>query len=108
MSYEAIRDAIAERKKTDDEWEYGCDRCRTNLLKALTQNREGTELFLLKECSAEELVWISEIFDELVEHFADRHFVDTLRRSIARYPREDSRFNLSAVLDGAEKAYIKE
>lgn len=108
MDYEAVRNAIAKRKCTDDEWEYGCDRCRADLFKALAQDRKGTELFLLNECSAEELVWISEIFDELVEYFPDRKFVDALRQSIKRYPKEDKRFNLNEILDGAEKTYIEE
>jgi len=99
MNAETIREIIAERAQTNDEREFGVERCWKKLTDALLEDLPWTIGFLDNECTADELSWISEVFEELILKSQSQELIACLRRAIAKYPEEDLRFNLTLNLD---------
>lgn len=106
MDASTIRAIIAKREQTNDEWQFGVEQCWAELVDALTEDLDWTKAFLTEECSADELSWIGEVFDELVEKTYDESLVAAIRRAIAKYPEENALHHLDENLDLSIKMYM--
>ena len=87
-----IHEILKLRAETDDAWDYGVQRCWKAEVTILTRNIKETIDFLDNDCSADEFIWISEIFDELVEATQSRALIECFYRVAAKYPEESARY----------------
>ena len=94
-----IRAIISKRAATNDEWQDGVERCWAELTDALTENIDTTRKFLLEDCTADEASWISEVYDDIVYKTQSREYIDLLRKSIERFPEEDTKLHLTENLE---------
>lgn len=73
MKYEAIRDLIKERirisETTNDEWDDGIEAVWKKVKNIFFQDPDGMFDFFEHHCTDEELLWLSEMFDELIPAF---------------------------------------
>jgi len=65
------------------------------LIDLLSKNQEETVDFL-ENCDAEELYWISEIFEDLSERFQSVSFVEVLKKLQDKYPDIDLKQDIQA------------
>ena len=94
MITDAIRAAIKVREATNDEWDYGVEKCRNEEIRILTQDVNETIYFLDHDCTATEFSWISEIFDELVEITKSHALVECFYRVAAKFPDESVKYHI--------------
>ena len=78
-------------------WKHMVDIC--------AQDVDSTIDFLDHECTANEISWLSGVFDELVERTQSAKLVAALLRTIAKYPEEEALYHNQAMLDDAVKDY---
>ncbi len=103
MITEEIRKAIKNRTETNDEWEYGLDKCWKEEVEILTRNVEDTIWFFENECTADELSWISEVFDEILEKRPERRLYECILNTCKKYPKECEKYHIMQQLDGWDK-----
>lgn len=101
---EEIRTAIKQRMETDDEWDYGVKQCWEKETELLSHNIDATILFLENDCTDEEFVWLSEVFEEVAKVTQSHAFVDCLYRVVAKYPDVCREYHIDLVLQCAEGA----
>lgn len=105
MDTKIIRDIIAKREATSDEWQYGVEQCWEELSSALADDYRAARKFLLEDCTADEASWISEVYEEIIQKTQSGRYIDLLRRSIGRFPEEDRLHHMSRHLDTAIADY---
>lgn len=106
MDASTIRTIIAKREQTNDECQFGVEQCWAELTDALIEDLDWTKDYLLNECTADELSWIAEVFDELVEKTQNKDLIEILRQVITKYPDEDAEHHLNRNLDLAVKMFL--
>ena len=85
MNSARIQKAIEHRKITDNEWDDELERCWAELTEALTENIETAREFLLEDCTPEDYLYVSEVYDDVVFKTQSPEYIDLLRRSIDRF-----------------------
>lgn len=98
--YNAVNDYIKLREPMI-EVDYENDPIVQKIIYRLCENIDETIAFLDTECSGNQLVWLSEIFDELAEESQSKALVDAFERTAQKYPIESKEFNLSYFLESA-------
>ena len=92
MISQKIRTVLNERlrvlRDTDDEWDYGIEKCCKEETQILSQDISGTILIFETECTDEEFYWLSEVFSDISEIFQSNEFVQALRSRLAQVTRE--------------------
>ena len=57
-------------------------------IELLSRDLHETVQFLDNDCTAEQLVWISEVFEEISARLQSWEFIDALKRAADRFPEE--------------------
>jgi hypothetical protein len=105
-STEKIRTIIMRRETTNDEWQAGVEKCWNELVDALTEDIEVTRKFLLEDCTADEASWVSEVYDDIARKTQSKEYIDVLRKSIERFPKEAEKHHMAEILDTAVKSVL--
>ena len=69
--------------------------CWNEMIKLLTQNQELTILYLDSSDDLEEVLGISEVWDELVEFFLNKKIIETLGRVVDKFGQQDAGLRLT-------------
>lgn len=102
MITEKIRKAIAQRATVNDEWDYGVQQSQKAILSIISESPDDTIHFIENECTADELSWLSEIYDEMIDIFPSQRLIEALRKAADKYPEEVKKYNLDTCIDEAE------
>lgn len=107
MKESIIRDKlqklIAGREKIEGEIDYDNNPIIKGMVDLLSKDLNATVSFLDEECSEAQLIWMSEIFDEIAERTKSKAFIDSLRRAAGKYPEAAEKSNLEFFIDSAEE-----
>ena len=106
MLKEELREIIKKRIVLDPEYDYGIEQCCLIEIEILTRDIHDTIAFLEEECTGQEFVWISEVFDEVVEKTQSREFIDCLYRVAEKFPGECEKYNILYFID-TSKDFLK-
>lgn len=114
MIADEIRSALKERlrvmEETDDNWDYGIDKCCKKKVKILSEDISETMCFLENECTDEEFFWLSEVFDDVSEKAQSKKFIQCLRERLARVRPENydpKKFKYESTRDFNYDEYVK-
>ncbi len=92
MIYQKIRTVLNERLRilvdTDDEWDYGVEKCWKEETELLSENIGDTLCFFETECTDEEFFWLSEVFPDVSKIVQSKELVQALRSRLAQVKRE--------------------
>ena len=77
-------DEVERIETTDIENEYEWEITFNKRLEALTKDLDET-IEYLDTCSKKELDWMSEVFEELSEHFKSQRLIDCVERNVTRF-----------------------
>ena len=102
MIDETIKDILSRREKTHPEDSYKIEKLWEEEIAALSQNIEETIDFMQSRCSADEFVWLSEIFEEVAEKTQNLEFVNCLYAVAKKYPAETKEYNIINFIDSAK------
>lgn len=71
------------------------------MVKTLSADIDDTVAFL-RECTADEFGWLSEIFAEVAEATHSQKLVDALYETAKRFPEECEKLNIADFIDEAQ------
>lgn len=100
-----IRQAIEQRSRICDEDYIMVEKTWQDMIDACTSDLEGTIEFVDNQCTADELSWLSEVYDELIEQTQSPQLVVSLFNAIIRNPEEDKRYSLMPILNESVATY---
>ncbi len=102
MITDEIRAVTKERAATHSEWDYGLEKCRNKEVEILTRNISDTILFLRNDCTADEFIWLSEVFDEVAKITDSIEFIESLYFVAQKYPEETGKYYILNCIKYAE------
>ncbi len=88
MNVSKLRTELAHRLSLDVNDDYGIEESWKNLTSILSDNIVDTINFFSKECTDEELFWLSEVFSDISEIVQNKEFVQVLRSRLSQVTRE--------------------
>ncbi len=107
MAVEEIRKILAERKRiyfeTEDFWDDGIEICWNNLVAILTQDIGECIQFLETEATADEIYWISEVFEDIAAKTHSQEFIAALHRIHDKMPEEVKK-SIEIDIESAERS----
>ena len=101
---EIVKQLVEEEKKClpelPDYWE------TSPAIKAeialFTRDLRETVQFLDNDCTAEQLIWLSEVFEEISAKLQSWEFIDALKRAADRFPEECNKHRIRDYIAFAE------
>ena len=88
MNVSKLRTELEHRLSLDVNDDYGIEESWKNLTSILSDNIVDTINFFSKECTDEELFWLSEVFSDISEVVQNKEFVQVLRSRLSQVTRE--------------------
>ena len=70
-------------------------------IELLARNLQETVDFLDNDCTGEQLVWLSEVFEEISAKLQSWDFIDALNRCADKYPEECKIYNIRECIEYA-------
>jgi hypothetical protein len=107
MIAEEIRPVLEQVAKLHPEDDFGAEKLWKAEIEILSRDMKQTIDFLENECTADELYWISEVFDEVVEKTQSKEFIECLYRVVEKYPAESEEHRIVDFIHFAEE-YLDE
>ena len=101
-----IKVVLKERKRiaieTQDEWDYGIERCWNKEIEILSRDMNQTIKFIENDCDDETFCWIGEVFEEVAARTQSREFVDAIKRRAEKVVDDQSRKSIEVDIRYAE------
>ncbi|MBR7069513.1 MAG: hypothetical protein IKI30_03580 [Oxalobacter sp.] len=111
MIAEEFKKIISERiyisKTTDDEWDYGINKCCERLINLVSDNLEESIDYIKNDCTADEFSYLSEVMEEIAEKTQSQEFIDVLYETAKKYPEECKDYNILSFIKDAEELIAK-
>ena len=92
MIDETIKDILSRRENTHPEDSYRIEKLWEEEIEALSFNVEETIDFIKSRCTANEFIWLSEVFEEVAEKTQSIEFVNCLYDVAKKYPSETKEY----------------
>ena len=67
-----------------------------------TRNLQETVAFLDNDCTADQLSWMGEVFEEISARLQSWEFIDALKRAADRFPEECNKYRIRDFITFAE------
>lgn len=99
--YNQMTENLEERRSINEEDDLGLERSWEKLANILSIN-EGETIIYLENCSKEDLLLISSVFDDVSEKLQSKQFISCLRELDKKFPE----LQLTFFIDDAE-SYIE-
>ena len=103
MINDELQKLLQKRDQIHPEDYYHIEKCCNEEIELLSKDITATIDFLDHECTGDQFVWISEIFDELVEKSQSRALIECFYRNAKRFPKETSEYYLMRAIKIAEE-----
>ena len=92
---------ILRRKSIEGDIDYDNDQIIQDTIQLMTRDISATIDFLENDCTEEQFIWFSEIFDEVAEKSKSGEFIAVLRRVAERFPQAVKKYNIDYFIDSA-------
>ena len=70
-------------------------------IELMARDVKGTIDFLDNDCSEEQFVWLSEVFDEIAQKTRSKDIIDALVRVSKKYPEATEKYNINYFINSA-------
>ena len=92
---------IAERKAWQGDIDYEHNSIIRSMIELLTRDVDETVHFLKDECNGEQMIWLSEILDEIIEITKSRRIIEACYVVAEKYPETAEEYNIKFFVDSA-------
>ena len=92
---------ILRRKSIEGDVDYENEQIIQDAIQLMIKDITATISFLDNDCTEEQFVWLSEIFDEIAERSNSSEFITALRRVAKRFPEAVRKYNIEYFIDSA-------
>lgn len=106
MIKEEFEKIVAKLEVTDMENYLAKDPLIEKEIDLFSKDIQETISFLKNDCTGRQFVWMSEVFDEIVEKTNSREFIEVLKETVKKFPNENKEFYLDSSIQSAEE-YLK-
>ena len=100
--YSDMHAIIAKRASVNDEWQDEVNRCWNEMVDYFSKDIERTNQFIKTDCTADELSWLSEVFEQIARKTHSSSFIDAIKYAADKYPEETETYNIHNFIDAAE------
>lgn len=104
---EKFKEIIKELKSINPNDDFKHEELLDKEINIVTEDMNETINYLKTNCTAEEYVWLSEIFIDIVEKSPSREFIDELYNLAKKYPEETKEYNIMSFIKEADN-YISD
>lgn len=94
---------IKKREKIVGDVDFDNDPVILDMIALMTNDIKQTIHFLDTDCTEDEFIWLSEIFDEIAEKTKSKEFIEALRRVATKYPEAVKKYNIKYFIDTASE-----
>lgn len=94
---------LTQRKKLEGDIDYDTNPVILKTIELMTEDIKETISFLENDCTEEQFVWLSEVFDEIAERTKSKSFIDALLRVSKKYPKATAEYNISYFISSASE-----
>ena len=98
---EEFTELIAKRRTWQGDIDYDHNPIIQSMVELLTKDVDKTVRFLESECSAEQMIWLSEILDEIIEKTRSRRIIEACYAVAEKYPEAAEDYNIKFFVDSA-------
>ena len=92
---------IAERKAWQGDIDYEHNPIIQSMIELLTKDVDKTVQFLEDECNDEQIIWLSEILDEIIEITKSRKIIEACYVVADKYHEVAEQYNIKFFIDSA-------
>jgi hypothetical protein len=97
---------LAEKREKIEHIDFENDPVILESIELLTKNINETIEFLDNDCTGNQFVWMSEIFEEIAQKTQNREFIQCLYRTADRFPAETKEYNIISFIKFAEEFIV--
>ncbi len=102
MIDERIRDVLSRRMAIEPEDASSAEECIQEEISILCEDIDQTIDYFEKRCSAEEFVWLSEVFEEVQSTLKSEKLRQCLLSTADRFPDETKEYNIRYFIDDTD------
>ena len=99
--FKKYEELISQRKKMEGDIDYERDSVILETIELMTKDVEETIAFLDKDCTEEQFIWLSEVFDEIAQRTGSKALIDALMRVSKKYPEATEKYNINYFINSA-------
>ena len=103
---EEFEKLVEQRKMFMGDIDYNTNPIILEMVKLMTQDIPTTINFLKNDCTEEQFIWLSEIFDEIIAQTKSTELVETLLKICDKFPEADKQYNIHYFIESAAE-YIE-
>lgn len=92
---------IIERKTYQGDIDYDHNPIIKAMIELFTKDVKQTIQFLETECTGEQIIWISEILDEIIEITKSQEILDAYCVAVEKYPELGKKYNIKYFIESA-------
>lgn len=101
MDFNDYKEIIQKRAEINSEWYTEIEKIWDKMVILFSNDIEKTILFIKTDCTADEFVWLSEIFEEIAEKTKSKEFINCLYETSKKFPDETEQYNIISFIDDA-------
>lgn len=101
MDFNNYKEIIQKRSEIHLEWYTEIEKTWDEMIALFSKDIEKTILFIKTECTGDEFVWLSEIFEEIAEQTQSKDFINCLYETAKKFPKETEQYNIISFIDDA-------
>ena len=98
-----FRNILSKRMQVDINDAYEIEKYWVLEADLLSKNIDETIHFLENECTADEFVFVSEVFEEVAKETQSREFIECLWRVAKKFPNECKKYNIAFFIQDAQE-----
>ena len=91
--FKKYEELISQRKKMEGDIDYERDPVILETIELMTK--------LDKDCTEEQFIWLSEVFDEIAQRTGSKALIDALMRVSKKYPEATEKYNINYFINSA-------
>lgn len=101
MNFNDYKEIIQKRSEIHSEWYTEIEKTWDEMIALFSKDIKKTILFIKTECTGDEFVWLSEIFEEIAEQTQSKCFINCLYETAKKFPKETEQYNIISFIDDA-------
>ena len=98
---EELNSLILQRKSIEGDVDYENDQVIQDEIQLMIKDINATVSFLENDCTEEQFIWLSEVFDEIAERSKSGEFIAAIRHAAKRFPQAVATYNINYFIDSA-------
>ena len=97
---------VEERKNMKGDIDYDNNPVIKKSIELFSEDINATIEFLENQCTGEQFIWLSEIFEEIAEKTQSKEFINCLYETAQKFPDETKKYNIISFIDDAADTII--